>query len=97
MPNGKPGDDWFTDIVAHGLPTFAPNVDRLVRDIAAASGGTRYDPLDSLVNRHLDAIGHEELASRSATVGMEYRHLRPNELDLLEEDLQLLRAEIKRR
>jgi len=95
MPNGKPGDDWYTDTIAHGLATFSPGTDRLVHDIAKASGEVRHQPLGSLVDRHLDSIGYEELASRRTTVGMEYRNLNRAELDLLEGDLHLLRAGLK--
>jgi len=48
MPNGKPGDDWYTDTIAHGLATFSPSTDRLVHDIAKASGEVRHQPLAHL-------------------------------------------------
>lgn len=33
MPNGKPGDHPFTDIVIHGLRVYSARVDDLVREI----------------------------------------------------------------
>ena len=37
MPNGKPGDHPYTDIVLHGLRVYSEAIDRLVREIAALS------------------------------------------------------------
>ena len=34
MPNGKPGDHPFADIVIHGLPVYSDVADELVRDVA---------------------------------------------------------------
>ena len=33
MPNGKPGDHWYTDIVVHDLPVFSPEIAALIREI----------------------------------------------------------------
>jgi hypothetical protein len=33
MPNGKPGDHPFTDIITHGLRVYSASVDELVREI----------------------------------------------------------------
>lgn len=33
MPNGKPGDHPYTDIVVHGLRVYSESVDRLVREV----------------------------------------------------------------
>ena len=52
MPNGKPGDHPFTDIVAHGLPVYSPEVDGLIREIDRLGGSDQlsdallveYDP-----------------------------------------------------
>jgi hypothetical protein len=38
MPNGKPGDHPHSDIVIHGMPTFTPEIDALVRDVEALGG-----------------------------------------------------------
>ena len=34
MPNGKPGDHPWTDILIHQRPVYSPTADQLVRDIA---------------------------------------------------------------
>ena len=34
LPNGKPGDHPYTDIVIHRLPVYSPSADGLVREIA---------------------------------------------------------------
>jgi hypothetical protein len=34
MPNGKPGDHPFTDLLVHGLPVFSRGADNLIREIA---------------------------------------------------------------
>ena len=34
MPNGKPGDGPFSDIVVHELDYYSPTIDALVREIA---------------------------------------------------------------
>ena len=33
MPNGKPGDIPYTDIVSHGRRVYSEEIDRLVRDM----------------------------------------------------------------
>ena len=38
MPNGKPGDHPYTDIVLHGLSVYTPAIDALVREIANLGG-----------------------------------------------------------
>jgi len=35
MPNGKPGDHPLTDILVHGASIFSPEIDSLVRELAA--------------------------------------------------------------
>ncbi|HXH96854.1 MAG TPA: hypothetical protein VNH40_06540 [Gaiellaceae bacterium] len=94
MPNGKPGDDWYTDIVVHGLPTFSAEADRLVSQIAGPKGGPRYQPLVVLVDGLLAEVGVDVLAARSSTVGVVYRNLTPDELARLEAKLRTLRASL---
>jgi len=95
VPNGKIGDDWYTDIVIHGAPTLSPSADQLVAEIASLSGEPRYEPLISIVDKHLDRIGYDELSSRSKTVGMEWRNLTLDELGPLESELQVLRDRLR--
>lgn len=37
MPNGKPGDHPYTDIVIHGRDVYSPRADSLIREVAALS------------------------------------------------------------
>lgn len=38
MPNGKPGDHPYTDVVVHGRTVFGPPIDDLIRQVAASGG-----------------------------------------------------------
>jgi hypothetical protein len=38
MTNGKPGDHPVSDILSHGLPTYGPEIDGLIREIDALEG-----------------------------------------------------------
>ena len=38
MPNGKPGDHPYTDIVTHGANRFGEPLDSLVRELARTGG-----------------------------------------------------------
>ena len=38
MPNGKPGEHPLSDILSHGLPTYGPEIDGLIREIDALEG-----------------------------------------------------------
>jgi hypothetical protein len=96
MANGKPGDDWFTDVVAHGLPTFSVEADQLISEIAAMCAEPRPNELVSFVDGFLAKVGYDELASRGTTIGMEYRKLRPDELRHLERVLRELRGRLGR-
>jgi hypothetical protein len=35
MPNGKPGDHPLTDIFLHGLESYGPDIDSMLREISA--------------------------------------------------------------
>jgi hypothetical protein len=39
MPNGKPGDHAYTDVVNHRMTVFGPTIDGLIREIAETGGG----------------------------------------------------------
>ena len=41
MPNGKPGDHPLSDILRHGLPTYSPEIDELIREIDVLQGSNR--------------------------------------------------------
>jgi hypothetical protein len=102
MPNGKPGDHWYTDIT-EGLPTFSREVDALLLSLdREAAAGRDYTPWDdarrqrieAVVEGLLDEVGHEELASRSETIGMSYRNLSDGELRELRRRLENLRDSV---
>jgi hypothetical protein len=38
MPNGKPGDNPYTDVVLHGMTVFGPVIDGLIRRVAETGG-----------------------------------------------------------
>jgi hypothetical protein len=53
MPNGKPGDRPYTDIVVHGLRVSSATADALVREIATlADEGTRRQLAAMLFQRY---------------------------------------------
>jgi hypothetical protein len=49
MPNGKPGDHPYTDIVVHGRDIYSPTVSSLVREIAALADETTRRQLADLL------------------------------------------------
>lgn len=52
MPNGKPGDHPYSDIVVHGLAVYSRTADALVREIATlADEKTRRELADLLFLR----------------------------------------------
>jgi hypothetical protein len=52
LPNGKPGDHPYTDIVIHQLSVYSPSADALVREIVAlADERTRRELADLLFFR----------------------------------------------
>lgn len=53
MPNGKPGDHPYTDIVTHGRDVYSPRAAKLVREIAELSDeDTRYRLADLLLSEY---------------------------------------------
>ncbi len=40
MPNGKPGDNPYTDIVVHGRDVYSPSIATLVREISGLASDT---------------------------------------------------------
>lgn len=101
MPNGKPGDHWYTDVTVHRLRAFSSTVDDLIREIdqlAAKSPGASWQHpirrrLKDVVEGHLRRIGYDSLASRSNVLGPEW-HLRAEELTALEADVRALRESL---
>jgi hypothetical protein len=104
VPNGKPGDHWYTDVTVHRLTVFSPVVDELIRDIDAeaqrrdAGATERWQQpvrhrLEEIVEGHLALIGYETLASRGTVDGPEW-HLSVEELGALEADVRAYRASL---
>ena len=57
MPNGKPGDHPWTDIVVHRLPVYSPTADELVREIAQlATERERGELADRLWHEYNDSL-----------------------------------------
>jgi hypothetical protein len=65
MPNGKPGDHPYTDIVIHGRDVYSPRADNLIREIAALS----------------DEKARRDLANRLFAEFNEYRNPDVNKLE----------------
>jgi hypothetical protein len=73
MVNGKPGDHPLTDILSYGIEVYGPEVDGLVRDVAALSDDRGLRELDDLL------LGHRSPGSAAV--------LRPR-LERLRDDLR---------
>ncbi|MFP4597633.1 MAG: hypothetical protein ACLFVJ_05245 [Persicimonas sp.] len=48
MPNGKPGDHPYTDIVVHGHDFYTDDIDELIRKIAKHGGHKALSDIDLL-------------------------------------------------
>jgi hypothetical protein len=58
MPNGKPGDHPYTDIVTHGHDVYSPGAANLVREIAKLSDEkTRRELADLLYSEYNESDG----------------------------------------
>ncbi len=55
MPNGKPGDNPYTDVVLHGMTVFGPVIDGLIRRVAETGGAD--DDLLLLLHHHDPRLG----------------------------------------
>lgn len=72
MPNGKPGDHPYTDIIVHGSDYFTPEIDALVRKLDAQ--GADHDALSALLEKYDRLSGRfDEAALMSALREMESR------------------------
>jgi hypothetical protein len=54
MPNGKPGDHPYTDIIVHGRQVYSQVVDDLVRQVADLSDERGRNELADLLLREYD-------------------------------------------
>ena len=72
MPNGKPGDSPYTDVVTHGRDIYSPAVDDLIRELDSL--GAAIDVHDVLSEYELDpdADALEQLAADLRELKREY-------------------------
>ena len=56
MPNGRPGDHPYTDIVTHKIETFSRRADDLIRELAVIVPGQALWEMISCLYREHDLI-----------------------------------------
>ena len=61
MPNGKPGDHPYTDIVIHGRDVYSPRAANLVREIAKLSDDKARHRLADLLWSEYNEFHHPEV------------------------------------
>jgi hypothetical protein len=61
MPNGKPGDHPYTDIVVHDRRVYSETADDLVRRIAGLASQSERDRLAELLLRDYNEFGHPDV------------------------------------
>ena len=66
MVNGKPGDDPLTDILRYGIEVYGPEVDDLVRQVAALTDDRGGRELSRLLLAHPGPGSAEMLRPRLA-------------------------------
>lgn len=62
MPNGKPGDHPYTDIVVHKQDIYSKRVSDLIREIASLSDESGRTSLAGLLWREYDESGGADVA-----------------------------------
>lgn len=61
MPNGKPGDHPYTDIVTHGRDVYSPRAASLVREIATLSDDKAHRKLADLLYSEYNEFDHPDV------------------------------------
>lgn len=61
MPNGKPGDHPFTDIVNHGLDVYSSQVAKLVRQIAKLASDQERRKLSDLLYQEYNEYSNPDV------------------------------------
>ena len=61
MPNGKPGDHPFTDIVNHGLDVYSSQVAKLVREIAKLASDQERRKLSDLLYQEYNEYSNPDI------------------------------------
>ena len=61
MPNGKPSDHPFTDIVVHGLDVYSSQVAKLVREIAKLASDQERRKLSDLLYQEYNEYSNPDI------------------------------------
>jgi hypothetical protein len=61
MPNGKPGDHPFTDIIYYRRPVYSPDIDDLVRELAKLSDTRGQQELADMLFREYNEFAKPDL------------------------------------
>ncbi len=61
MPNGKPGDHPFTDIVNHGLDVYSSQVAKLVREIVKLASEQERRKLSDLLYQEYNEYSNPDV------------------------------------
>jgi hypothetical protein len=78
MPNGKPGDHPYTDIVVHGRRVYSEAVDELVRHIAPLASQSERDQLAEVLLNDYDDFNNPDSAKLELYGRSNGKALRPN-------------------
>lgn len=62
MPNGKPGDHPYTDIVVHKRDVYSKRAAELVREIASLSDEKGKSQLADMLSREYDDFGKPDVS-----------------------------------
>ena len=68
MPNGKPGDHPFTDIVVHGQEVYSATASKLVREIAALANERTQRELGDLLFLEYNEFAKPDIAKLEAVL-----------------------------
>ena len=63
MPNGKPGDHPYTDIVIHGRDIYSPRAAALIREIATLVDDKSRRKLADMLFLDYNEFGHPDVAT----------------------------------
>jgi hypothetical protein len=68
VPNGKPGDHPFTDIVTHGHDVYSPRAANLVREIAKLCDDKTRQKLADLLLFEYNDLSHPDVKKLEAVL-----------------------------
>jgi hypothetical protein len=78
MPNGKPGDHPYTDIVVHGRRVYSETADRLIRRIARLASPAERDRLAELLFRDYNEFSNPDVPKLERLLEVMYAGLVTN-------------------